>query len=320
MFLGFYIAANTNNRRNLSILAFIFCFSVIGESLLTIAQYIHQGSINGILYFLGERKFLPSTPGIANASINGELILRPYGTFTHPNVLAGYLLCSLIFIFKFYQSYNANSQKVLKSAALILGSVALLLTLSRVIIILWLFLLTFVSIQKILKFNKHKLLLGLSGFISLLTVILLFIIFFTPVLSRLESTTLSEESLTQREQLLASALTMIRSKPFFGIGLNNFLPVLSQIEKPASSVFYYQPVHNTLVLFIAETGLIGAIFLVLFFYKSLTRLKYNFTPRNKILFIILSCIVVSGLFDHYWLTLQQGQLLFALFLGLYWAE
>lgn len=293
---------------------------MIGESLLAIAQYIHQGSLNGIFYFLGERKFAASTPGIANASINGELILRPYATFPHPNVLAGYLLSSLIFIFKLLETGRHTLLKLLKPAALLLGSVALLLTLSRIAIIIW-FILTFSTvIVMILKWNKLKSQLLIPGAISLLAGIIISIITFTPVISRLVGTTLSEESVTQRTGLLKSASVMIRDHAFFGVGLNNFLPALSHVQQPASSTFYLQPVHNIFLLFLAETGLVGVLFLAYFLYKTFLQLKIHPALIRLTLIIILFAVSVIGLFDHYWLTLQQGQLLLTFLLGLCWSE
>jgi hypothetical protein len=41
--------------------------------------------------------------------------------------------------------------------------------------------------------------------------------------------------------------------------------------------------------------------------------------RNFLL-LALSAILLTGMFDHYWLTLQQGQLLFAVILGLSWTK
>src|SRR5258708_5260679 len=107
---------------------------IIGESILAIAQFFNQGSLNGVLYFLGERTFTATTSGIANASVSGELILRPYGTFPHPNVLAGYLLISLTLLLLYAKSYLSKdrypkfkNQKIFFGTALILGTVALFL-------------------------------------------------------------------------------------------------------------------------------------------------------------------------------------------------
>ena len=62
-----------------------FAFSVLIQSVLVVAQFVTRHSLQGIWYFFGERYFTLSTPGIAKASLQGNEILRVYGTFSHPN-------------------------------------------------------------------------------------------------------------------------------------------------------------------------------------------------------------------------------------------
>ena len=90
VFFGWYISRTTQTTRQVMVIFISLSFGVLGEAVLAFAQFLNHGSIGGPLYLLGERLFSAQTPGIANASINGELILRPYGTFSHPNVLAGF--------------------------------------------------------------------------------------------------------------------------------------------------------------------------------------------------------------------------------------
>ena len=111
------------------------------QSLLVIAQFIKQGSLGGVFYFFGERFFTPATPGIANASINGELLFRPYGTFSHPNVLAGFLLISLISLLFSLPWDKGKFEKTFWAVTLLLGSSALLITMSRLAIVIWIVLL-----------------------------------------------------------------------------------------------------------------------------------------------------------------------------------
>lgn len=65
-----------------------------------------------------------------------------------------------------------------------------------------------------------------------------------------------------------------------------------------------QPVHNIFLLIFSEVGAIGFFALCSIFYALFKRHKYLF-------FFIL----VTGLMDHYWLTLQQNMLLLALVYG-----
>ena len=316
-FLGFYIAERVKTKNELSLIIMIASIGVIGESLLAIAQYIHQSSLNGLFYFLGERRFTSSTPGIANASINGQLILRPYATFPHPNALAGYLLCMLIMIFLVSDNKKDNIKKIIKTLALLLGQIALLLTLSRTAILLWMILLSSVLVVKIKNSTKKKLPVALT---ALLVLILVFsFLAYTPALTRLEETTLTEQAFTQRIDLTKNALTLIAVHPLFGVGLGNYLPAVAVIQKPLSTL-YIQPVHNIFLLLLSEIGIIGLLSVLAFLFKTYQRLKNPPTNNiKKILLIVLSVILILGLFDHYWLTLQQNQLLLTVILGLSWA-
>jgi len=349
-FLGYYVAKNIKTKKELAAIAIITSITVIGESLLTIVQYMHQSSINGFLYFLGERKFTSITPGIANASINGELILRPYGTFPHPNVLAGYLLCAIIFIFAWFDDEKDMKKKILKTISLLLGSLALFLTLSRIAILLWFVLVMIIAINwlfKQIKIRKKTPMIFLA-YIFFIVAIVIGALFYIPVLPRLEGTNFTEEAITQRADLFKSTLIMIKDHPLFGVGLFNFLPGISHIQKPLSSTLYLQPVHNIFLLVTAEIGIIGVAFFLWFLFKTYKRLLLQLSLRGRTepmrrsplassaeldkgvqlkqtkqslitLLVLLSAILILGLFDHYWLTLQQGQLLFALILGLCWA-
>ncbi len=71
---------------------------IIYESLIVAGQFLKQSSLGGIFWWLGERTFSLSTPGIAKGEFFGRLFLRPYGTFSHPNSLAGFTLVALILI------------------------------------------------------------------------------------------------------------------------------------------------------------------------------------------------------------------------------
>ncbi|MDP1743721.1 MAG: hypothetical protein Q8L51_02940 [Candidatus Amesbacteria bacterium] len=65
-------------------------FAILWTSILAWMQFIKQSSIGGAWYWLGERSFNVFTPNIAKVFWE-ELILRPYATFPHPNVLGGFL-------------------------------------------------------------------------------------------------------------------------------------------------------------------------------------------------------------------------------------
>lgn len=309
-FIGFYVAAYVTTIKELKKVILFLVFSVVIQSLLAIAQFFNQGSIGGLLYFLGERTFNSSTPGIANASINGELMLRPYATFPHPNVLAGFLLCVMILSLGFFRIYKNYGNKLIIIFSLFFGTIALVLTMSRIAVILWMFIsLVFLFKQKL--FNvKYKI---LSAFILIL------LLSFSPFANRLFSTNFNEESSVQRQELISLSFKIFNQNSIFGVGLGNFLPSLPSVQKSFPTTFYLQPVHNIFILVLIETGVVGFIFFIWFLIETYKHLLINL-KTHAVFFMCLTAILILGLFDHYFLTLQQGRLLLSMVLGLCWVS
>ncbi len=327
-FLGFYTAGFIKKEENVQKVLLLFSIGVLLESFLALAQYIHQGSLNGIFYFFGERNFTSQTPGIANATINGSLVLRPYGTFPHPNVLAGYLVIAMtIIIFNFHPAkggtiFNkiSNFKNLIFLISLLVGTIALLLTMSRIAIILWI-IIFFLWIFR--NFNiKNSFQISNFKFQILMMVVVFSIFFLSPLHFRFSDLRLTDESVVAREQLLKTAIGMIQTHPVFGVGIHNFLQNVPQFQKLNTQVSlfgYLQPVHNIFFLIAAETGIVGFYFFAWFIGLTYKRILNKFIP-HPLSFILLSVVLVLGMFDHYFLTLQQGQLLFAFVLGFCWSD
>jgi O-antigen ligase len=314
VFLAFFISSNYQYLKK-NILFFAILISLVFESLLTIWQYFNQGSINSIFYFLGERAFNASTPGIANASINGQLFLRPYATFSHPNVLAGFLVISMLLLYLFY--FKNKYTKLFLCIGSILGTGALLLTLSRSAIFIWviclivLFGLWLVEKYKKGKFNSLKITLP---FLILLTVGTFFILQNNYVVQRFITTKLSDESVIQRQDLINQSLKMFVNSPVFGVGINNFYNNLNVVASNQNN-YLIQPVHNIFLLVMSETGIVGLFFLAVIFIKSIFVSLRN-KQNKKYLLLLIFAIFFLGMFDHYFLTLQQGQLLITFIIGI----
>ena len=297
-------------------------FAVLFESLLTIAQYVNQGSIGGILYFLGERSFNSQTPGIANASINGQLFLRPYATFSHPNVLAGYLFVFMVLII-YYAKQKFFKQNVVVFLILTCSSIALFLTMSRVSIFAWsvvvLFFLThgFWKKTRMVSTKKAYLLKIKNKILLLLFFIIVLFTFTFPIGLRFFQFSFSDETIVQREILIQDSIVMFEHSPIFGVGLNNFLVNLPFVQKQYGEELYIQPVHNIYLLVLSETGIVGLALFLYLLWKTYKRLKKNTNPELLALFFF---VLFLGFFDHYFLTLQQGQLLIVIIFGLFWSN
>jgi len=312
--LGLYVAKNTSipkESRGAGISQYPSIFislslAVIYSSLITLAQFIKQTSLGGVFWWLGERTFNVATPGIAKAIINGQLVMRPYGTFPHPNVLAGFILVALILI-----SFPVENLSLLKKgvrlSAFILGILTIVVSFSRSV---WLvgpiLFLPFLWRSKM----KKKLFWLTTG--VLLAVLTMFF-YLLPHFS-------TNEAFFQRWQLMKAAGLMIKNAPLAGVGLNNFIVRLPDYWPVTGFTYWLQPVHNLYLLLLSETGAVGFLiflWLLILVFKRLLKLSL---VANFSLLMALMAILLLGLTDHYWLTLQQGQLLLALVLGLAWSS
>jgi O-antigen ligase len=311
-YLVYFIVQNFKAFNKVTLFICVFV-SVLFESLLGFFQYLSQGSLNGIFYYLGERTFNGLTPGIANASINGQLFLRPYATFSHPNVLSGFLILSMLLLLLF--SLGNKKLRYIAWGGVITGTVILLIALSRVAIIFWAFcLIVLFGFSLAEKYKKQKfnplLLIGIS--VIVLTTIIIVIMQDNFIAQRFLTTKLSDESIVQRQSLIAQSFKMFQGSPIIGVGINNIYNNLN-IASVKGVNFLIQPVHNIFLLVLSETGVIGLVTFLFVFLKSFLAV---IKKRNIYLLLSLLAITILGMFDHYFLTLQQGQLLFSLVLGI----
>lgn len=323
LFLGLYCARYINTINQLVFIGVLFAVASYFESLLGILQFISQSSLNGWLYYLGERTFTGNTPGIANVAIDGNLLLRPYGTFSHPNVLGGYLLISSLLVLFFSFRNTHRSMHTVMLFFLVIMSIAILLTLSRVVIIAWFVIVCSWLLSVVFKKKPYRksivytLLFGIALGVFVVPFLKLAVLRFT-------ETSFVEDAVTQRTQLLLDAITLIKQYPFFGVGMGGFIPAIAQLH--SLPYILLQPVHNIFLLIAAETGLVGFSIFTGFILLTVVRLitkifvQQLFVKEHAVFLLLLLCIVFIGLFDHYFVTLQQGQLLFAFILGLCWTE
>jgi len=305
-FLVFWIKTQLKSTNTLDQLTKVLSLSVIWQSILAIIQWLKQGSVFGYLNF-GEQPYSSATLGIKKISFFGQVKVLPMGTFSHPNVLAGFLMVSLMIIL----STKINKPKsLITKLALVLGILALGLTFSFPS---WLAFLIF-AIWYVKAGPLHwsqitgvfvkarplhwRFLLGL----------VMLVLVFVYGLKALEPT-----SFLIRIKLLGIAFRMWVSSPLFGVGLNNFIVRLEEFGRIVVNYRFLQPVHNIFFLILAESGIVGlslTIFILfLVFQKSVKNKNSSFLfPLCSLLFL--------GLFDHYWLTIQQGSLILSLALGL----
>ncbi len=209
-------------------LPFWFSFWLLLEAGLSLGQVWRQASLGGFFWWLGERSFSLATPGIAKLKLAGQLWLRPYGTFPHPNALAGFALVGLGFLL---------GQRR-RSPWCWLGILA-----AGLIIIL----------------TASHLVLGLSGLLLcfyLPASVRWGLLLFLPLLTYLPW---SVNSWGRRWHLFLLASRIWRHHFFFGVGWNNFLFFLPHLWSANWGRLWLQPVHNVYLLWLSQTGLLGGV-------------------------------------------------------------
>ncbi|HYM65015.1 MAG TPA: O-antigen ligase family protein [Candidatus Sulfotelmatobacter sp.] len=311
-YLFAYIFLNIK-KLNFEIIFNILFISLFFEFLLSFFQILNGGSLGGFLYFLGERTFTSQTPGIANASINGALFLRPYATFSHPNVLAYFFISAPLLMLNFYR--EKIYQKYLIYLSLIIATIGIFLTLGRSSIGIWIICIIFIFYY----LSKDRFKKRIIPILIFLFLILLFTIIFylqkNLYVERFLLLSFTDQSYTQRVWLINQSINIFEKSPFLGVGLNNFYYYLNPYFQDATS-FFIQPVHNIYFLVLTETGLIGFLFFSYFLIGVFKDLLWKKFKAKKYLLTLFLASLFLGFFDHYLLTLQQGQLLFTLILGL----
>lgn len=323
LLFGLYVSKEIKTMKQLNNVTILLSLGILFESSLSIFQFIKQSSIGGLFYWFGERTFNNGTPGIAQAILNGKLILRPYGTFSHPNILGGYFLVALFLLnichCEEISPRNRRSNLFIKFTKIIIYILifeTIFLSFSRSV---WMVSGALFLTIGILNIKKLFLLIPKNKPFFIIFIIFITIITFIikpPLVARFQSLqTTDKESLTKRTDLNTIAFKMWQSSPIIGVGLNNFIPNTPRFTKTETTVRWYQPVHNIYLLILAETGLIGFGLFLWFFYKTF---KNIFLNQKSHLLNPLIIVLALGVFDHYFLTLQQTQLLFSLVLGLIW--
>lgn len=315
-FLGWYVSVFFRETERKSLIDTLALGAFI-VSVLALWQFILQRSVGGFWYFFGERTFSQSTIGIATIHYGDSLILRPYATFPHPNVLAFFLFFVLLMIYSKLEFEKDRIEKTLLIIICIIANIALFLTFTRSVLVMYALYVMYVS----MRFGKRQLILAA---IPVMAVIVFYLSVFQ---TRFFNSGFFQQDAILRVELLKIAVLVFLQYPYLGVGVNNFFYHESAFQKTISPTLL-QPVHNIYLLVLTQAGIAGAILFIWFMVKTIKHLIVKIRAEESVcsrrffesLLIMLFATLFIGFFDHFLLTLQQGQLLFALLLGLSWAE
>lgn len=264
---------------------FVLMVSVLVQGVLGILQFSRGASLG--LGFLGESQIVNGMQGSSFVTLNNEVFLRAYGTFPHPNILAGFfVLCLLIGMFLYL-----NEKFEWKIGAIILGvlsSIFVIFTFSRICILLvlmvWLVFLFFRFVVKKNGIYSFSFGLLVERFLNLISG--------------------GDTSWSDRVNLMRSSFEVIRNNWLMGIGLGRFTKAMEgSIPLTSNGVMLIQPVHNVPLLMVSEMGVVGTLLYCVLLGSILLR---NIKGMSWFRWLVIFVIVVIGCFDHYLFSLPQG--------------
>ncbi len=274
------ITLSSNRLSNLS--QKLLLFSAFWQSSVVILQFIFQKSLG--LWILGERSFDSTTTGIAHTGLMGSQLLRPYGTFPHPNVVGAFLVITLLVSLP---TWHRTTARIPALSTVIVALLAAILTFSK---------------TAILALGTSLLVaVGKVGYILLGLSLLILLVIVGPTL--LPDGQLA--SVAERLILAQAAFDITLKNPLFGVGSGNFIAELARLNLfSLSEVRLLQPVHNVFLLILAESGIAGLLLFALFLAVVAKRVD---SSQKLVLFMV---ILIYASTDHFFWTLHQGRLLF----------
>jgi hypothetical protein len=297
----------------------VLVFGLIWNSVIAALQVATQGPIG--LKFLGEFQVDPAASGTAIVQADAVRWLRPYGLFSHPNMLGGFLVIGLLATLIWIM--NAQPKRWLVGLAIFaFGFWCLLLTFSRSA---WLGLaagmvgLGILTIRVWWHDRQQLLRVLLIAGIFLIAAGLFYYLYRPFLDARTGATTESIElrSASDRAVYNDIAIDAIKQSPILGTGIGNFPWYASDYLAKTTFDLRGQPVHNVFLSAWSELGIIGlGLFIVIVgfaLWAGVMNLRQaNINQKDDVFFYgammggIIAFLVV-GLFDHYPWTLIQFQ-------------
>jgi len=311
---------NAEAKRGLII---VLLLSAALQSVIAIFQFSLNHSLG--LKALGESIVQVGAFNTSSVYLPDGFHLRGYGTFPHPNILGGFLVVSLIFIFREIVDINWRSKKCgIYGRIYEVGLLAGVLMILAGIFVTWSRVAWILAILQIVVWGGYFLKrTGSSIKTYVLTVVIFGGLSLIWLMSSGDSlsfavrerlvtqTSSSAVSVEERRELKDRAVGIMKESLVTGVGVGRFIPVLAgDPVYTASGIRLMQPVHNVFMLVFSEVGLMGILsmagFGTLLWCKKLKMMK------SLVLFSLIATFFFIGMFDHYLWSLPQGLALWIL--------
>lgn len=353
--LAYIVAHLVNERKRLILSLIVLAISGLIQSIIALNQFITQSSIFGDGFWhklTGESLIGRGFVGVANFIFGGERIIRSYGTFPHPNILAGYLVIT-IFITLYLYNIRTEMAQIVKHSSysfvrvlqiamternlhffVIIQFLGLFVTFSRsawlsffVVVLVNIFVFKNVSRETLYIFIKRKISVANKASVTYSTFLYACLVSFVALSSmyffsyRMRYEFINHQSFNDRVFLENVSRETIISNPMFGVGIGDYIPNLHD-KFENLNYWQYQPDHNMYLLIGSEIGIAGLLLYLAFQFNLFQSLCVrNNKNENELKYLkslfqsILLAIFILGFFDHYFWTSNQTKLIFWVVIG-----
>jgi O-antigen ligase len=211
--------------------------------------------------------FIGGEQTMALEQIAGSGVKRATGTLVHPNVLGGYLALILPIALAFALAEKTiRWLRVLAAVALLAGLPMLILSFNRGS---WIgFAIAVPVVVLLLGGHGHLTKPQTVGYMILVAVVAAIGLALPPVWDRLVAS--DPNNVDFRFDINQSAIMMWQAFPWTGAGLNTFAEAIQDFDYHRAAVYRW-PVHNIYLLWLAETGIIGAAAMIGFLIWAAVR-------------------------------------------------
>ncbi len=308
------------DRVSVKHILFAFVASLIAPILLGVAQVF--GGSSPAYSWLGLAARDAAQLGDAIFTVDGQRVLRAYGSFPHPNVFGGFLGVGLFAwwgaMASVKRSFGQQKHLIVTSVGTVVLLGGLVTTGSRsaflgvLVGLVGVFLVK--SISNIALARSAALVFGIAAVAGSL----IGSFYLTDLASSIRGGGVNEErSLLERVALYEDFVPfMVATNPVFGHGIGAY--VLSYADsQPGKNAFDYQPIHNAPLLVLAETGVLGLGALLLWSTSAAWTNIRRFPHRDALYALGMGNVVVMiAFFDHYLWSSWAGLALIAFVLGM----
>ena len=347
---GGWLALWLSGRPDRKKIAAVFLAGLLLSGLFGWAQFFFQSAPAS--KWLGLASHNPAVAGASVVEAAAGRWLRAYGSFDHPNILGGALALGWLLALKYLPrrpgkagATGATGDRALTTRAVINGAVinhgpsaaiaravinhgptmfsgmaaaALFFTFSRSAWLAWL---AGIAVYFFLaawwrpvpretrETRETRSIASVRVCVAALVICVLALFYHNLLEPRLAASgRLEEKSKMERMVGWQSGINILKNHLFLGAGLGNSVRLSAQ--EPAA---YRQPAHNHFLLIAIETGGLGFLGWIAFWFL-LARAFWR--AKNAVALAVWTGLTMIMMFDHYFFSLHAGVLIFYFVLGL----